>query len=130
MGAIRRVFVTGASGKLGGPLCEALLQEGYSVAALRHRQPIGIAGVEEVQGSLSDAQAMARFVSESDPRPRPPEVEDIPPVVSPVDPGAGEPPPVVVLRGIGARPNGNYRWIREQRSVLPRRSLPIRSGRW
>ena len=66
MGAIRRVFVTGASGKLGGPLCEALLREGYAVAALRHRQPVDIAGVEELQGSLSDPKAVARFVSESD----------------------------------------------------------------
>ncbi len=29
--AINRVFVTGASGKLGAPLCEALLQAGYQV---------------------------------------------------------------------------------------------------
>jgi len=40
--SIRRVFVTGASGKLGVPLCAALLKAGYEVVALRHRYPVGV----------------------------------------------------------------------------------------
>ena len=53
--SIRRVFVTGASGKLGVPLCAALLQAGYEVVAMRHRHPVGVPGVDEVVGSVTDA---------------------------------------------------------------------------
>ena len=64
--AIRRVLVTGASGKLGGPLCEALLAAGYQVFALRHRNPVGVDGVEEVAGDVADAGLIADLVSRSD----------------------------------------------------------------
>jgi len=63
---IRKVFVTGASGKLGGPLCEALVAQGYEVTALRHRMPVGVAGVREVQVPLGDAAAIEQLVAEAD----------------------------------------------------------------
>jgi UDP-glucose 4-epimerase len=63
---IRTVSVTGASGKLGGPLCEALLQAGYRVLAADLRLPVGIDGVEEVQLDVADAKAMEDLVSRSD----------------------------------------------------------------
>lgn len=65
-GSIRRVFVTGASGKLGVPLCAALLQAGYEVVALRHRHPVGVPGVDEVVGEVSDAALIEELVSRSD----------------------------------------------------------------
>jgi nucleoside-diphosphate-sugar epimerase len=66
MADIRRVFVTGASGKLGGPLCEALVAEGYEVTALVHRQPVDVKGVEEVKVDLADAEAMGERVARND----------------------------------------------------------------
>jgi nucleoside-diphosphate-sugar epimerase len=63
---IRSVLVTGASGKLGGPLCEALLGEGYQVIGVDRRLPIGVAGVEEVQADISDYAAMEALVARSD----------------------------------------------------------------
>ncbi len=64
--SIRTVFVTGASGKLGAPLCEALLQAGYDVLALRHRYSVGVPGVEEIQGSVTDAGLVDDLVARSD----------------------------------------------------------------
>ncbi|MCU0251395.1 MAG: NAD(P)-dependent oxidoreductase [Vicinamibacterales bacterium] len=64
--SIHRVFVTGASGKLGVPLCAALLQAGYAVVALRHRDPVGVPGVDEVVGDVSDAALVEELVSRSD----------------------------------------------------------------
>ena len=64
--SIRRVFVTGASGKLGVPLCAALLQAGYDVLALCHRHSVGVPGVEEVCGSVTDAALVEELVSRSD----------------------------------------------------------------
>jgi len=64
--SIRRVFVTGASGKLGVPLCAALRQAGYEVVALRHRYPVGVPGVDEVVGDVSDAALIEELVSRSD----------------------------------------------------------------
>ena len=63
---IKQVLVTGASGKLGHPLCEALLREGYQVTAIKHRSPVRIDGVEELQADLADAAAMEELVSRSD----------------------------------------------------------------
>ncbi len=64
--AIKRVMVTGASGKLGGPLCEGLLAEGYHVLAVDRRLPVGVPGVQEVQADVADAQAMEDLVGQSD----------------------------------------------------------------
>ncbi len=66
MTKIKRIFVTGASGKLGGPLCEALLREGYQVTALRHRQPVDVEGVEQVEARLGDAAAIEQLVGRCD----------------------------------------------------------------
>ncbi len=63
---IGKVLVTGASGKLGGPLSEALVAEGYEVTALRHRMPVDVAGVTEVQVPLGDAGAIEQLVAEMD----------------------------------------------------------------
>jgi nucleoside-diphosphate-sugar epimerase len=66
MPEIQRVLVTGASGKLGGPLCEALLTEGYEVTATRHRMPVNVAGVRELPLDLGDARAVEDAVADSD----------------------------------------------------------------
>jgi UDP-glucose 4-epimerase len=63
---VKRVLVTGASGKLGGPLSEALVREGYEVTGLRHRAPIEVEGVREVQVDLADAGAVESLVAQSD----------------------------------------------------------------
>ncbi len=66
MSSIKRVMVTGASGKLGGPLCAALLADGYEVVGTVHRLPVGIDGVEEVRADVGDADAMEELVARSD----------------------------------------------------------------
>jgi len=63
---INSVMVTGASGKLGGPVCEALLAEGYQVIATRHRLPVEVDGVEEVPLDVADAAAVEAQVARSD----------------------------------------------------------------
>ncbi|MCE5302961.1 MAG: NAD(P)-dependent oxidoreductase [Planctomycetaceae bacterium] len=63
---IQSVMVTGASGKLGGPLCEALVAEGYHVIAADRRLPVGVAGVEEVQLDIADGAAVEAQVARSD----------------------------------------------------------------
>jgi nucleoside-diphosphate-sugar epimerase len=59
-------MVTGASGKLGGPLCEALLSAGYHVLAADLRLPVGVQGVEEVQLDVADGPAVESVVARSD----------------------------------------------------------------
>lgn len=66
MAEIEHVLVTGASGKLGGPLCEALVAAGYHVLAIRHRNPVDVAGVEEVQVDLADPEAVEALVGRCD----------------------------------------------------------------
>jgi UDP-glucose 4-epimerase len=63
---IKRVLVTGASGKLGGPLCETLLANGYQVTGVARRLPVGVAGVDQVQADVGDAAAMDELVARSD----------------------------------------------------------------
>lgn len=63
---IKSVMVTGASGKLGAPLCEALVKEGYHVIAADRRLPVGVDGVEEVQLDIADSAAMEAQVARSD----------------------------------------------------------------
>jgi len=66
MPGIKRVMVTGASGKLGAPVCQGLLADGYDVLAVDRRIPSGIAGVTDVQADVSDYAAMEDLVSQSD----------------------------------------------------------------
>ena len=66
MPRIKSVMVTGASGKLGGPLCEALLAEGYHVIAADRRLPVGVDGVEEVRVDVADGPAVEALVARSD----------------------------------------------------------------
>ena len=66
MSNIKSVTVTGASGKLGGPLCEALLADGYRVIAADRRLPVGVDGVEEVPLDVADGPAMEALVARSD----------------------------------------------------------------
>jgi len=63
---IKSVMVTGASGKLGGPLCEALRNEGYHVIAADLRLPVGVDGVEEVELDVADGPAVEAAVARSD----------------------------------------------------------------
>lgn len=63
---IKRVMVTGASGKLGGSICEALVAEGYHVFAADRRLPVGVDGVEEVLLDVADTAAVEELVSRSD----------------------------------------------------------------
>jgi len=63
---IKNVMVTGAGGKLGGPLCEELLRNDYHVIAADVRLPIGVDGVEEVQADIADADAIEELVARSD----------------------------------------------------------------
>ncbi|MHB8972740.1 MAG: NAD-dependent epimerase/dehydratase family protein [Pirellulaceae bacterium] len=64
--SMKRVLVTGASGKLGAPLCAALVRAGYQVLALCHRYAVGVPGIEEVQGDMADAELIEDLVSRSD----------------------------------------------------------------
>ena len=66
MSDIKRVLVTGASGKLGGPVCEGLLENDYHVTAVKHRSPINVDGVEEIQVDLGNADAVEQLVAGSD----------------------------------------------------------------
>ncbi|MDY0170743.1 MAG: NAD(P)-dependent oxidoreductase [Thermoguttaceae bacterium] len=63
---IKSVLVTGASGKLGAPLCEALVAEGYQVIAADLRLPVGVEGVEELQLNIADGPAVEAAVARSD----------------------------------------------------------------
>ncbi len=66
MPEIKSVLVTGASGKLGAPLCEALVAEGYHVIAADLRLPVGVDGVEELQMNITDDPAVEAAVARSD----------------------------------------------------------------
>jgi nucleoside-diphosphate-sugar epimerase len=66
MSKIKRVMVTGASGKLGYPLCKALLENDYQVIACDLRLPVGLDGLDEVQLDVADSAAVDEVVSRSD----------------------------------------------------------------
>lgn len=55
------VLVTGASGKLGGLVCELLGEAGFSVRALRHRRPV--AADEVVSGDVTDRASLGSAVA-------------------------------------------------------------------
>ena len=56
-----RVLVTGASGLLGGAVAAAVMEAGHEVRTLQ-RRPSSVAGAEDVLGSVTDANAVARAV--------------------------------------------------------------------
>src|SRR5512146_1348225 len=65
-----RIFLTGASGYIGGTVAAALLAAGHQVAGLarsaeRARQ-VAALGIEPILGELGDAAALARAACEAD----------------------------------------------------------------
>jgi nucleoside-diphosphate-sugar epimerase len=63
---IKTVMVTGAGGKLGSVMCEALVADGYHVIGVDRRVPIGVAGVEDVQLDIADYEAIEAQIARSD----------------------------------------------------------------
>lgn len=62
-----RVALTGASGFVGAPLLERLLDDGHTVAALAHRTPLAPRErLHRVQGRLDDPAALARLTEGAD----------------------------------------------------------------
>jgi nucleoside-diphosphate-sugar epimerase len=65
-----RVFVTGASGYIGGSVAAALLAAGDEVTGLvrsaQRAQQVRTLGIEPVHGTLSDARLLARMAREAD----------------------------------------------------------------
>ena len=59
------ILVTGASGMLGGAVARILRDRGHRVRAFQ-RRPAGIDGVEDVNGSLTDAEDVRRAVDGAD----------------------------------------------------------------
>jgi nucleoside-diphosphate-sugar epimerase len=62
-----RVFVTGASGFIGGVLCEQLRQRGHEVSALVRRPRSEPPGTRPVAGDLSDQSALSKALREGRP---------------------------------------------------------------
>lgn len=60
-----KVVVTGASGMLGRAVAETLRDRGDTVRAFQ-RRPAGIPGVEDVRGSLTEADDVDRAVADAD----------------------------------------------------------------
>ena len=60
-----RVLVTGASGVLGSGVARALVQAGADVTVLQ-RSASGLDGVQEIRGSVTDPNAVARAVADAD----------------------------------------------------------------
>ncbi len=63
---IRRVLVTGASGKIGRNLVPALVGAGFAVRAVENRTPVHAPGVEIVRGSVSDYAFVAHALEGCD----------------------------------------------------------------
>ncbi|WP_434063472.1 NAD-dependent epimerase/dehydratase family protein [Pengzhenrongella frigida] len=57
----QRVLVTGASGMLGRAVAVRLQRDGHAVRTFQ-RRPAGVDGADEVRGSVTDANAVARAV--------------------------------------------------------------------
>lgn len=57
-----RVLVTGASGMLGRAVASRLVRDGHAVRTFQ-RRPAGVPGTDEVLGSVTEADAVARAVS-------------------------------------------------------------------
>jgi nucleoside-diphosphate-sugar epimerase len=65
-----RIFVTGATGKIGWPLVRHLISEGHSVAALCRNQSdenaLQAAGAEPIRGDLEDTEALRRGATDAE----------------------------------------------------------------
>jgi nucleoside-diphosphate-sugar epimerase len=65
-----RIFITGATGKIGWPLVRHLLANGHSVAALcrnqSDEQALQQAGAEPIRGDLADTEAIRRGASDAE----------------------------------------------------------------
>lgn len=62
-----KVLVTGASGFLGGVVCEELIERGHDVGALVRREGSEPPGTDAVAGDLTDAESLARAVDRAGP---------------------------------------------------------------
>lgn len=58
-------LITGASGLFGHALAQALHREGRIVTAVRATHPVGVAGVREVTGDITDAASIRRLIADS-----------------------------------------------------------------
>jgi len=63
---IRRVLVTGASGKIGRSLIPALIEQGYSVRAVEFQTPVAFDTVEVVKGSVADRAFIRQTMEDVD----------------------------------------------------------------
>ncbi len=65
-----KVFITGASGYIGGSLADALMQRGHAVSGLARSQETAAAlqkrGIAPVRGTLDDAAALAAAAGAAD----------------------------------------------------------------
>jgi nucleoside-diphosphate-sugar epimerase len=62
-----KVLVTGASGFLGGVVCEELIGRGHDVGALVRREGSEPPGTDAVAGDLTDAESLTRAVDRAGP---------------------------------------------------------------
>ena len=63
---VKRVLVTGGSGKIGRNLIPALVEAGYQVRATEFRTPLTFEGVEVVKGSVTDEAFVKKAVAGMD----------------------------------------------------------------
>ncbi len=65
-----KIFLTGATGYIGGSVAERLLREGHAITCLvrtqQGAQEIGKRGMRPVFGTLDDAEIIARAAREAD----------------------------------------------------------------
>ncbi len=64
--SIKRVLVTGASGKIGRSLVPSLVEHGYQVRAVQFQTPIDFKDIEVVKGSVSDVAFVKEALKDVD----------------------------------------------------------------
>ena len=62
---MKKAFVTGGAGHVGGNLVRQLLNNGWQVRCLIHHDRLALDGldVEHVQGDLADTASLAKYMS-------------------------------------------------------------------
>ena len=62
---MKKAFVTGGAGHVGGNLVRQLLNNGWRVRCLIHHDTLALDGldVEHVQGDLADTASLAKYMS-------------------------------------------------------------------